>query len=123
MMIREEYPDDPKYPIRTGFDDWLKPKTAIAYDDLGYGVWQLEDGREMLFNRRFKGIWLRDPEGHVERVEAKHVGNLMPGVAFTERRQFWTDGTAPHLNKTNWAKAERTLLLFLTGQPVEHLRI
>jgi hypothetical protein len=102
----------PAYEFKPGPND----PDHIGYYELIYGVWEMEDGRQIAFNRHYKALWLRSGK-KITRLKQKHVSELFPGVAYRER-WLWDDGCAPHLTAKCWQRSERNLLRFLTGRSV-----
>ncbi|MEI7607263.1 MAG: hypothetical protein WCJ64_07750 [Rhodospirillaceae bacterium] len=68
---RPEY-GRPKRLLQMG-DRWVKSKSCGAHfwamAALPYGVWVLEDGSEVIFNRGYSPIWRKDAAGQVVPVE------------------------------------------------------
>jgi hypothetical protein len=58
-------------------------------DNTPYGIWTCADGRQVLFNRRYRPIWQRTPDGKVSRAD--------PGEWVPWKAQEWLydDGTLP----------------------------
>ncbi len=111
-------PEPNNVPDRPGKHSGDKP--YLGYLELGYGLSRLADHREVLFNRKYKSMWVRNPGSPATRTKLVHVGNFFPDVPFVSS-PFWTDDVSPQLNAMNWKRAEQILLKFITGRPVAHL--
>lgn len=72
-------------------------------ESLPYGKWTCEDGREVLFNRRYKPIWQRR-DG-----EAATPGDPNERVKFTKEEWFYSDENAPWLDKNTRQRCEAEL--------------
>ncbi|MEI7608736.1 MAG: hypothetical protein WCJ64_15265 [Rhodospirillaceae bacterium] len=72
---RPEY-GRPKRLVQMG-DRWVKSKSGAAFfwaaATLPYGVWVMEDGSEIIFNREYSPIWRKDPAGRVRQMEHEWV--------------------------------------------------
>jgi hypothetical protein len=64
-------------------------------NDLPYGMWTCEDGREVLFNRFYKPIWQRLPGKPPQPADPNEW------VPWKRQRWFYDDGTR---NKSTCAK-------------------
>lgn len=42
-----------------------KERLRLRWEELPYGCWQTESGREIVFNRRYQPLWVRNPDGHI----------------------------------------------------------
>jgi hypothetical protein len=56
---------------------------------LPYGKWTCADGREVLFNRAYKPIWQRSPDGLVTRADPEER------VPWVVQEFYFNDGNAP----------------------------
>ena len=64
-------------------------KVSNARQELPYGCWTCADGREVLFNRAYKPIWQRWPDGLVTRA------NPDERVKWIQQEFYFNDGDAP----------------------------
>lgn len=65
---------------------WDKPKAFCRANDLPYGLWTCQGGREVLFNRFYEPIWQRQ-DGTISRVDPKEW------VPWSTQKWFYDDGT------------------------------
>lgn len=107
--------DEPGYATGSA-GSWDKPH--VGYYDLPYGLWLSDNGREVLFNRHYRALWWRMPDGPAVRVKVKHFTALFPDESYRESWFIESDNHAPHLKAAYWQRSEKILLAFLTGRPV-----
>lgn len=69
---------------------WDKPKSFCQANDLPYGLWICEDGREVLFNRFYEPIWQRYG-GTVSRADPNEW------VPYATQQWFYDDGTSKQM--------------------------
>lgn len=86
------------------------------YEHLAYGVWQFDDGAEIAFNRRYRGLFLRE-NGTVRSVERLHANALRSGKY--RERWFWDDETSPLRSPSARRRAERILVTFVSGKKID----
>jgi len=68
-----------------------------------YGIWRCADGTEVLFDRSYCGIWIKHPDGSVERT-ADYPDNVV------HQELFWCDGpTQPERSWKTQRKLDRLL--------------
>jgi hypothetical protein len=71
---------------------------------LPYGVWTLEDGSKVLFNRRYAPMHRRYPDGTITSWPAPYVNDHVPGsstwVEWGTQTWFYDDGI-PEQEKVN----------------------
>jgi hypothetical protein len=72
-----------------------------ARDRLPYGKWTCADGREVLFNRAYKPIWQRWPDGLVTRA------NHDERVPWIRQEFYFKDADAPFFSQ--WLPSKRKL--------------
>ncbi len=77
---------------------------------LPYGVWTCADGRVMIFNRHYRPIWQRLPDGTVQRA------NPHEWVDWTE--QGWFDCGSMRYEKTAREAYRKVLKDFLDDKPL-----
>lgn len=63
------------------------PAEFKRWNDLPYGIWTCEDGREVLFNRFYEPIWQRPPDGMPQPADPKEW------VSFVKQEWFYSDTT------------------------------
>lgn len=73
--------------------------------DLPYGIWVCEDGREILFNRRYKPIWQRSPEGKVSPANSEEWVERIKTTT-----HFYKDENSPWRDKRSLDKCKVVLL-------------
>lgn len=81
----------------------MRQKRLTMRDRLPYGKWTCEDGREVLFNRRYKPIWQRRPG------EEATTADPAERVKFVQEEWFYRDTSAPWRNKRTKAECEAVL--------------
>src|SRR4051794_22586250 len=69
---------------RRGREAFAREKLALPY-----GRWTCADGRQVLFNRKYRPIWQRRPGGAVERA------NPAERVPWIAQGWFYQDGRTP----------------------------
>jgi hypothetical protein len=77
---------------------------------LPYGMWTCADGREILFNRNYRPIWQRLPEGTVQHADSNEW------VDWTE--QGWFDLGSMRYEKTAREAYRKVLKDFLDDKPL-----
>jgi hypothetical protein len=83
---------------------------------LPYGMWTCADGREVLFNRRYRPIWQRRPG---QSTTAADENEWVPWV---HQRWFYADGASPWLNKVTLKRCADVLAAWGVQIEAEWLR-
>lgn len=83
-------------------------------DRLPYGLWTCADGREVLFDRRYRPLWTRRPG------EAARVADPDERVPHCRQEWFWQDGAAPWQDGKSLARAEAVLAEWQVGAGGRH---
>lgn len=68
--------DEPGYATGSA-GSWDKPH--VGYYDLPYGLWLSDNGREVLFNRHYRALWWRMPDGPCRPGEGEALHGALPG--------------------------------------------
>lgn len=70
---------------------------------LPYGIWTCADGREVLFNREYRAIWERLPDGTVREADPDEW------VPFTTQLLYFQDGNTPWRDRETHRFCENVL--------------
>lgn len=92
-----------KFTDRAGTEHTL----TLQQMELPYGMWTCEDGREVLFNRKYWPIWERRER---EPVKAADPHEWVKGIVKTE--YFFNDGNPPWGNRASLRKCKEILQAF-----------
>lgn len=74
---------------------------------LPYGKWYCEQGIEILFNREYTPIWMKDENGKVQQVDSdfKVIHNREPEFYFSDRSAPWEGDTSTQIKCRNILKS------------------
>jgi len=105
------------YPHDLVDEDYEKNRDLIK--NTPYGVWLLEDGTEMLFNRKYKAIAQRDSEGsrRVAMDGTKHISDILK-VKYHERYFRSERHFNPLVNQGNMDRCTMILGKFFLGDDI-----
>lgn len=80
-----------------------------TWENLPYGMWTCADGREVLFNRRYKPLMARMPGQQATEADRNEW------VAFVQQRWLYNDGNVPRRDKATMARCKDVLAAFARG--------
>lgn len=96
------------------------PSRHTAYRDrlranLPYGLWRLENGREILFNRAYQPIWERAPEAPPKPADRNE---WVQGASCAQVIFFYDDACVPYRDSNTRKSCEEVLRQFQNGEQV-----
>jgi len=81
---------------------------------LPYGLWTCADGRQVLFDRNYKPLFQRTPDGTVS------VADPDEWVPFVAQAWFYQDSTGPAYDRRSLARCEADIALELRAIVLEN---
>lgn len=86
---------------------------------LPYGIWSTDDGKEILFNRRYRGVWQHSRGSCKMIMVPSHITEFL-ATRYTER-YFHTDGVNnPRRDKKAARRSKQIVADFITGKSLDH---
>ncbi|MDW4499146.1 hypothetical protein R5H30_14210 [Sulfitobacter sp. D35] len=92
----------------------------LSLDMLPYGVWTTAGGTEVMFNRGYQGVWIRDEKKRNPRMilKPKHMSEIAR-TSYTER-YFRDDGQHnPRHDRAAQRRCREIIATFITGKSIK----